>query len=88
MPFTAENLDKLWSMRRDNNISLITKTQTDGVAHSLDRKGLIRSNDGLGAYELFKTGDFDYIFNWEYIKEKPAEPNTKQHVSLTGASIS
>lgn len=69
LPFTPENLDKLWSMRRDNNISLIMKTEMDGVAHSLDRKGLVKSNDSLGAYNLFKTADFDYIFNWEYTKQ-------------------
>lgn len=81
MPFTPENLEKLWSMRRDDNISLILKTQSNGVAHSLDRKGLIKSNDALGAYELFKNADFDYLFNWEYTKEKPTATTTKNVIT-------
>lgn len=71
MPFTPENLDKLWSRKRDGNIQLIVKSQLNAEPHALERKGILRANDVEGAYNLFKTADFDYLYNWEYQKDVP-----------------
>lgn len=71
MPFTPENLDLLWSKKRDGNIQLIVKSQLNGEPHAVERKGLIRANDVEGAYNMFKTASFEYLYNFEYQKDIP-----------------
>lgn len=71
LPFTPENLDKLWSLKRHGNIQLIVKTELNSEPHALERKGLLRPNDIQGSYDLFKNAEFDYLYNWEYTKEQP-----------------
>jgi len=88
MPFTPENLDKLWSRKRDGNIQLIVKSQLNAEPHALERKGILRANDVEGAYNLFKTADFDYLYNWEYQKDvpKPAIEPPKAEPLLVAAA--
>jgi len=87
MPFTQENLDKLWALKRDGNIQLIVKDQLSGEPHALERKGLIRPSDVNGAYNLFRNSDFEYLYNFEYQKNitqpQQQQPTTKQEPSST-----
>jgi hypothetical protein len=72
MKFTPENADLLWQKRRDGNISLVLKDQMTGQPRLLERKGSISADDYEGAFQLFKTAPFQYLYNWDYMKGMPS----------------
>lgn len=86
MPFTVENAEKLWSLKRDGNIQLIVKDQLSSEPHAIERKGILRPNDYQGAFEMFKNQSFDYLYNFEYTKypTKPVDEPATTNILLTG----
>lgn len=72
LPFTPENCDKLWALRKDRSIKLTVKDALNSEPHAVEVKGGRLDESNLNAaFTLFKTAPFEYVYNWEYVKNPP-----------------
>lgn len=83
LPFTPENADKLWSMRKDRSIKLTVKDELSGEPRAVEVKGGRLDQSNLdAAFELFKSAPFEYVYNWEYVKNPTATSTTTQQTAV------
>lgn len=80
MPFTAENLEKLYS-QTDEDLNLVVKDERNGMSVNVAWSNLDESK------KLFKTKDFKFLYNGDYIPDAyKAEIRAKAEAMATGLS--
>jgi hypothetical protein len=73
LPFNKENLEKLLEQRESDNISLALREE--GWANS---RGISNAGDYATQVKLFKTKDFDFLCNGDYLTPQQKEENRKE----------
>ncbi len=71
MDFTEENANKLWAMKKDRSVKLTVVDQLSMEPHAVEIKGFgygVEQEALEKAFTMFKTAQFDYLYNWDYIK--------------------
>lgn len=81
LPFNSENLDKLYSQADPQEVSFVVKDERTGMAVN------VGWSSPEETYKLFKTKDFKYLFNADYIPEPvKAEIRAKAEALNPGSS--
>ena len=74
LPFTKENVQKLFNMRDGNNIQFLVKIEAGGNVYEVKPKTEITKQD---TFKLFVESDFDYLYNANYISNEQKLLNLK-----------
>jgi hypothetical protein len=73
LPFNEKNLNKLLEQREDDSVSLALKEE--GSAES---RGISNAGDYATQVKLFKTKDFDFLCNGDYLTPQQKEEMRKE----------
>jgi hypothetical protein len=73
LPFNEKNLNKLLDQRESDNVNLCLRV--DGAAES---RGISNAGDYATQVKLFKTKDFDYLCNEDYLTPQQKEEMRKE----------
>ena len=73
LPFNKENLDKLLEQREDDSVNLCLKEEGSAISRDISNAG-----DYQTKVKLYKTKDFDFLCNGDYLTPQQKEEMRKE----------